>query len=131
MANIKFLSGYVSKVEAAKLKSFYIAKFKKEGRKDLKVVVENSVDFKIKGSKVTGEFIVVAYLKAELVKITKKIIEPVAETVLKVIKKVKAIKIKLPKTVFIPTKRIIHNTVATLKQKWVWKFIKSPLKLAS
>lgn len=126
MANIKFLSGYVSKIEAQKLKSFHLAKFKKEGRKDLKIVIEKSIDFKIKNSKITGDFIVVAYLKCEYVA-PKKIIE----TIVKVIKKAKTIKIQLPLPVFIPVKRIIHNTVANLKQKWVWKFIKSPLNLAS
>lgn len=126
MANIKFLSGYVSKIEAAKLKSFYLAKFRKEGRKDLKIVIEKSVDFKIKDSKITGDFIVVAYLKCEYVAPNK-----IIETIVKVIKKAKTIKIKMPQPSFIPVKRFINKTVATLKQKWVWKFIKSPLKLAS
>ncbi|WP_291128057.1 hypothetical protein [Flavobacterium sp. UBA7682] len=127
MANIKFLSGYVSKFEAQKIKSYQLANFKKQGRKDLKIIIEKASDFKIQGQKITGDYIVVAYLKSEF-KIEPKVI---IETIVKVIKKAKTIKIKVPQPSFIPVKRFINTTVATLKQKWVWKFIKSPLKLAS
>jgi hypothetical protein len=135
MKNIKLLTGYVSKSDAAKLKSFYLAKFKKEGRKDLRVVIENASAFKVKDVKLSGDFIVVAYLKSQCKVECKKVLENVVKKVVPIIRKAKTIQQDLPKPVFVPVKRFINfmkkDRMQGLKQRWVWKFIQSPVKLSA